>query len=183
VVHPLTRKPLTGEALPLQPAIHLEHARGSELEVDLLVKGSGTENFSRLFMLPPNAGPDGVRQALLWTLTKAGGKICPPVIVGLGIGGSSEVAPLLAKRALLRPLNRKNPEAELARLEKELEVSSNALGIGPMGLGGRSTVLRVLIEHTACHTASLPVAVSFQCWPARRAKAELLRGKLRVVVP
>jgi fumarate hydratase subunit alpha len=105
------------------------------------------------------------------------------VVVGLGVGGNAEVATLLAKKALLRPLDEKNPDRELARIERKLEDAANALGIGPMGLGGETTVLRVFIERAACHSATLPVAVAFQCWPARRAKAKLVSGRLRVVEP
>lgn len=183
VADPLTRKPFSVNTGPLQPTIHLEPAERAELEISLLIKGAGTENYTRLFMLPPTAGARGIRQALVSTLSEAGGKICPPVMVGLGIGGSPETALLLAKRTLLRRLDRKNPDRDLARLEAELEKTANALGIGPMGLGGGCTVLRVLIERAACHTASLPVGVVFQCWPARRAKATLTRGRLEVVEP
>ncbi len=103
--------------------------------------------------------------------------------VGIGVGGNAEVAVMLAKKALLMPLDKINPDKTLAQLERQLEDAANSLGIGPMGLGGNCTVLRVVIEKAACHTASLPVAVAFQCWPARRAKARLVGGKLKVVEP
>jgi fumarate hydratase subunit alpha len=134
-------------------------------------------------MFTPDLGAEAPHRALLSTLSEAGGKICPPVVVGLGVGGNAEVATLLAKKALLRPLDGKNPDRELARIERKLEGAANALGIGPMGLGGKSTVLRVFIERVACHSATLPVAVAFQCWPARRAKAKLEGGRLRVIEP
>ncbi|MEW6593010.1 MAG: fumarate hydratase [Candidatus Hadarchaeota archaeon] len=182
-VDPITRKPYPSNTGPFQPAVHIEPAGGSGLEIRLLVKGAGTENYSRLFMLKPTAGVKAIHHALSMVLAEAGGKICPPVVAGIGIGGSAEVAPMLAKKALLRSISKSNPDRSLARLERELERSANQLGVGPMGLGGRCTVLRVFVERAACHTATLPVAMAFQCWPARRAKAELARGKLKVVEP
>ncbi|MEW6221855.1 MAG: fumarate hydratase [Candidatus Hadarchaeota archaeon] len=182
-VDPLTRKPYPTNTGPFQPAVHIEPTDGHGLEINLLVKGAGTENYSRLFMLKPTAGAKAIHQALSMVLTEAGGKICPPVVAGLGVGGSAEVAPMLAKKALLRSITKRNPDRKLARLERELEKSANRLGVGPMGLGGRCTVLRVFVERAACHTATLPVAMAFQCWPARRARAQLVRGKLKVVEP
>ncbi|KUO39740.1 MAG: hypothetical protein APZ16_03805 [Candidatus Hadarchaeum yellowstonense] len=182
-VDPITRKPLPGNTGRGQPAIHIELAPGRGLQLDLLVKGAGTENYGRLFMMRPTGGPEAIEQAVLKTLEEAGGKSCPPNIVGVGVGGSMETAPLLAKKALLRPLHRANPDAELAKLERRIESAANGLGTGPMGLGGKTTLLKVLIERAACHTASLPVAVALQCWPARRAKAITIDGKLRVVEP
>lgn len=182
-VEPITRKPFATNVGPLQPSVHFELAENPGVEINLLVKGAGSENFSRLFMFKPTTGKDALYQAVLSTLSEAGGKICPPVTVGLGVGGNAEVAVMLAKKALLRPLGKKNPDRALARLERELENTANALGIGPMGLGGRCTVLGVHIESAACHTASLPVAVAFQCWPARRAKAKFIGGKLKVIEP
>lgn len=183
LVDPLTRKNTgtnTGEG---QPALHLEPMRGKRLRIDLLVKGAGAENCSRLFMLKPAAGEEAIKRAVLLTVGEAGGQPCPPTIVGVGVGGSAEAACLLAKKALLRPLGSKNPDKKLARMERELTDDANGLGIGPMGLGGRTTVLGVHIAKAACHTASLPVAVNLQCWAARRASARLVDGKLRVEVP
>jgi len=181
LVDPLTRKPT--KAGPRQPAVHLELVEGEKLELDLLVKGAGSENWSRLFMLKPVEGSAAVCNAVLATLTEAGGKPCPPVIVGLGVGGSAETAPVLARLALLRRIDKANPDPAMARLEREIESAANELEIGPMGLGGRPTVLRVLVEKAACHTASLPVAVAIQCWVARKAKAKLTGGKMEVVEP
>jgi len=183
LVDPLTRKNTgtnTGEG---QPVLHLEPMRGKRLRIDLLVKGAGAENCSRLFMLKPTAGEEAIKRAVLLTVEEAGGQPCPPTIVGVGIGGSAEAACLLAKKALLRPLGSKNPDKKLARMERELMNGANGLGIGPMGLGGRTTVLGVHMAKAACHTASLPVAVNLQCWAARRASARLVGDKLRVEVP
>ncbi len=166
-----------------QPSVHLELVPGKELSIDLLVKGAGAENWSRFFMLKPADGERAIERAVLLTLVEAGGQPCPPTIVGVGVGGTAEVTPLLARRALLRSLNRRNPDAGLARLERRVARAANGLGIGPMGLGGRTTVLGVHVEKAACHTASLPVAVALQCWAARRARARLINGRLRVEVP
>jgi fumarate hydratase subunit alpha len=181
LVDPLTRKPT--KACPRQPAMHIELVGGEKLELDLLVKGGGSENWSRLFMFKPAEGSAAICRAALVTLTEAGGRPCPPVIVGLGVGGSAETAPILARLALLRRLDRPNPDPALAKLERQIEAAANGLEIGPMGLGGRPTVLRVLIEKATCHTASLPVAVAIQCWVARRAKARLAGGKMEVIEP
>lgn len=183
VVDPLTREPNKSNTGRAQPAIHIEISKGEELQVDLLVKGAGTENCGRLFMVRPVEGVSAVEKAVLTVLTEAGGKPCPPNIVGVGVGGSMETAPLLAKQALLRLLDRPNPDPELAKLERRIENAANGLGIGPMGLGGRTTVLKVLVEKAACHTASLPIAVALQCWPARRARAKTIGDKFQVIEP
>ncbi|MEM3421974.1 MAG: fumarate hydratase [Candidatus Hadarchaeum sp.] len=183
VVDPLTRKPLPSNTGRLQPSVHLELMSGDGLELELLVKGAGTENCSRLFMMRPTEGVEAIEKIVLKTVGEAGGKSCPPNIVGIGIGGSMETAALMAKRALLRPMNKRNPDPELAELEHRIELAANELKIGPMGLGGKTTVLGVHIEKAACHTASLPVAVALQCWPARRAKAIKVVDELKVVEP
>jgi fumarate hydratase subunit alpha len=183
IVDPLTRAK-TGNNVGLgHPIVHLEFARGKSFQIDLLVKGAGAENCSRLFMLKPTAGEEAIKRAVLLTVEEAGGQPCPPTIVGVGIGGSAEAACLLAKKALLRPLGSKNPDKRLARVERELTDDANGLGIGPMGLGGRTTVLGVHIAKAACHTASLPVAINLQCWVARQASARLVGDKLRVEAP
>ncbi|MBC7219212.1 MAG: fumarate hydratase [Hadesarchaea archaeon] len=183
VVDPLTRKPSPTNTGRGQPAIHLELTPGDDLELELLVKGAGTENCSRLFMMRPTERAEAIERAVLKTIEESGGKSCPPNIIGVGIGGSMETAALMAKHALLRPLNRKNPDPELAELEHRIKLAANNLKIGPMGLSGETTILGVHIEKAACHTASLPVAFALQCWPARRAKATRVDGELRVVEP
>jgi fumarate hydratase subunit alpha len=164
------------------PAVHIELVRGKRLEIDLLVKGAGAENWSRLYMLRPSEG-ELIERAVLLTIGEAGGQPCPPTIVGIGIGGSAEVACLLAKKALLRPLDEPNKDRQLARLEHRFTRAANELGVGPMGLGGKTTVLGVHIEKASCHTASLPVAINLQCWAARRASAKLVGDRMRVEVP
>lgn len=179
LVDPLTR----AESLDGQPIVHINLVKGDELRIDLLIKGAGSENWSKLYMLKPTGGPNAIKRAVLFTLAEAGGQPCPPTIVGIGIGGSADVACVLAKKALIRPLSIKNTDPELAELETQIAEAANDLGIGPMGLGGSTTVLGVHIQRAACHTASLPVAVDLQCWVARRATAKLLDGRLEVEVP
>jgi len=136
-------------------------------------KGCGAENMSRLAMLKPAEGRNGVIDLGVRTVDDAGGKACPPVIVGLGIGGTAERAMLLAKKALLRPVAEPNPDPETAELEKEILARINNLGIGPMGLGGRTTALAVQAEVMPTHIASLPVAVNLQCHSARHKEITL----------
>lgn len=143
------------------------------MEITVMPKGAGSENMSRLAMLRPADGIKGIKEFVLDSVVQAGGKPCPPTIVGVGIGGSSDIAPQLAKQALMRPLDQENPDPELAELENELKDALNATGIGPMGLGGKTTVLGIRIEAAHCHTASLPVAICFQCWAARKACARI----------
>jgi len=172
-VHPITRcNPGTnvGEGIPF---IRWNPTMDEMIEISVLPKGAGSENMSRMAMLNPVDGIAGIKEFILDSVIRAGGKPCPPTIVGVGIGGTSDIAPLLAKEALLRPLDVENPDPELASLEGELMEALNRTGIGPMGLGGRTTVLGVRIRTAHCHTASLPVAVNLQCWAARRASARI----------
>ncbi len=143
--------------------IHLELTPGKDLEIFLLPKGCGSENMSRLSMLPPAAGLEGVKRFVVETVLQAGANPCPPVTVGIGLGGDFEYAAYLAKRALLRPLGNPHPREEVARLEGEILEEINCLGIGPLGLGGRTTALAVHLETHPSHIASLPVAVNLQC--------------------
>jgi fumarate hydratase subunit alpha len=155
----------TGEGVPV---IHFLPGEGQS--ITFLAKGAGSENVSRAEMLPAREGIAGVKRFVVETLRSAGAKPCPPVIVGVGIGGTLEHAALLAKEALLLPLGERNPREELSRLEEELLEEINALGIGAMGMGGNTTCLAVKVLASACHTASLPVAVSVQCWAHRYAR-------------
>ena len=133
-----------------------------------MAKGGGAENMSRLQMLTPADGVAGVRAFVLETVQLAGPNACPPVIVGVGVGGTFDLAPTLAKHALLRPVGQPNADPQLAALEQELLTAINDLGIGPHGFGGRTTALAVHVETYATHIASLPVAVNLQCGPAAR---------------
>lgn len=147
--------------------------RGDKMRITVMPKGFGSENMSALKMLKPADGVEGVRNFVLDTVEKAGANPCPPIIVGVGIGGSFDKAACLAKHALLRPVNEPNPDEYYAALERELLDKINALGIGPQGFGGKTTALAVLIEAMPTHVAGLPVAVNISCHATRRASASL----------
>ncbi|MDR1126190.1 MAG: fumarate hydratase [Deltaproteobacteria bacterium] len=149
--------------------IHLELVPGSNLRICFLAKGGGSENMSRVTMLAPAQGWPGIKDFVLGRVRAAGGNPCPPLLIGLGIGGTFERAALLAKKALLRPLDEPNPEPDLREKERELLELVNGLGVGPMGLGGRATCLGLHILKANCHIASLPLAVNIQCHSARHA--------------
>ncbi len=170
VADPLTRKN-TGDNTPA--IIHLELAPGEDLTISLLPKGCGSENMSAIRMLPPSVGKAGIIDFVVETVSRAGANPCPPVTVGVGLGGDFELAALMAKRALLRPLGSRNPRTDVALLEETILEKINALGIGPLGLGGRQTALSVHIETAPCHIASLPVAVNIQCHAARLKEVSL----------
>ena len=153
--------------------IHHRWLTGSDLTITLLAKGGGAENKSKLAMLNPSDGRDGVVNFVLDTLSSAGADACPPFVVGLGIGGNFETAPLLAKRALLRKLGSPHADQYYRRLESELLSKINALKIGPQGMGGDTTALAVLIETAPCHIASLPVAVNIECHSHRHRSVTL----------
>jgi fumarate hydratase subunit alpha len=171
VCDPLTRKN-TGDNTPA--IIHIDIVAGDRLKIIAMPKGGGSENMSAAQMLTPAAGSEGIKKFVIEKVAHAGANPCPPVIVGVGIGGSLEEACILAKKALLRPVGEKNNRDErLAQMEKELYESVNKLGIGPAGLGGRISALAVHIEMMPCHIASLPVAVNIQCHVARH-KEEII---------
>jgi fumarate hydratase subunit alpha len=153
--------------------IHTDIVAGDRLKIMVMPKGGGAENIARLAMLTPARGQQGVIDFIVNAVDEAGGNPCPPVIVGVGIGGTAEKAVLLAKRALLRKVGEPNPDAEVAELEREILHRINNLGIGPMGYGGRITSLAVHAEVFPSHIASLPVAVNLQCHGARHKEAIL----------
>jgi len=130
-------------------------------------KGGGAENMSRVAMLKPGEGRSGIIDMVVRTVDEAGGKACPPLIIGLGIGGTIERAMLLAKKSLLRQVAKPSSDSEVAELEQEVLARVNELGIGPLGVGGRTTALAVHVEIAPTHIASLPVAVNLQCHSAR----------------
>ena len=173
VVDPLTREN-TGNNLGKDiPQINMELVDEDILELTVFPKGFGSENNNALKMGLPGEGVEGVKKFVLETVLKAGGKPCPPTVVGVGIGGSSDMVMKLAKKALLRPVGERNPDERLAELEEELLELINNTGIGPMGLGGKTTSLDVKIELADTHTAGLPIGVCIQCWAARHATAVL----------
>jgi fumarate hydratase subunit alpha len=151
--------------------IYTEIIPGDRLKISTMPKGGGAENMSRLAMLPPARGRQGVIDFVVNTVDEAGSNPCPPVIVGVGIGGTVEKAFVLAKRTLLREVGKPSLDAEVAELEREILKRVNNLGIGPMGYGGRITALAVHVDVFPSHIASLPVAVNLQCWCARHKEA------------
>ena len=155
------------------PVIHAEIVPGEQVRIMVMPKGSGAENMSRLAMLKPGVGRNGIIDFVVKTVDEAGGNPCPPLTIGLGIGGTSEKAMLLAKKALLRPVGKPNPAPEIAELEREILAKVNDLGIGPLGFGGRTTALAVNAEAMPAHIASLPVAVNLQCHSARHKETTL----------
>lgn len=153
--------------------IHTQVIPGETLKITVVPKGGGAENMSTLKMLSPAAGRQGVVDFVVRTVDEAGANPCPPVIVGVGIGGTMERAALLAKKSLLREVGKPHPDPEVADLEAEILERVNGLGIGPMGFGGRTTALAVHVETFPSHIASLPVAVNLQCHSARHKEAVL----------
>ena len=164
VAHPLNRVNTKDNT----PAIiHVKLVEGDTFKVDLAPKGGGSENMSLVKMLIPADGIPGIKKLVLDTVFHAGGKPCPPVIVGIGIGGNLEKSALLAKEALLRPIDDEASDEKTRELERELLKEINDLGVGPMGFGGTVTCLAVKINTHPCHIASLPVAINIQCHAAR----------------
>jgi fumarate hydratase subunit alpha len=179
-VHPLTRKNPGDNVGRKMPYVNFKVWDKDYIEMTVMTKGAGSENMSQLAMLTPSQGIKGVKEFILNVVLRAGSNPCPPTILGVGIGGSSDIATKLAKEALLRPIDRPNEDPDIASMEKELKDALNDLGIGVMGLGGKTTVLGVNIEYAYCHTASLPVAVNVQCWAARRGTAQIFPdGKVK----
>jgi len=172
-VHPLTRKNPGNNVGRNMPYINYKLIPARHMEIIAFPKGAGSENMSALAMLVPSQGIKGVKEFVLNTVGKAGSNPCPPTVIGVGIGGSADIAMKLAKEALLRPITQRHEEEEIAKLEVELKEALNMLGIGPMGLGGKTTVLGVNVEYAYCHTASLPVAVNVQCWAARKSACRI----------
>ncbi len=150
--------------------IHYDFIDGDQIIIEMMAKGFGSENTSKLAMLKPAQGVEGVKEFVLDTVNQAGPNACPPMIVGIGIGGSFELAPMLAKKALLRDLSSSNPNADYKKLENELLDLINELNIGPLGLKGKTTALKVLIEYFPTHIAALPVAVNICCHVSRHKK-------------
>ena len=153
--------------------IHVDIVPGDKLKIIVAPKGGGSENMSTVTMLTPSDGIEGIKNRVVEWVKQAGSNPCPPVVVGVGIGGTFEQTALIAKKALLRPLGQKNPDPQLAALEEEVLTRINNLGIGPQGLGGRITALAVHIEMIPCHIASFPMAVNINCHAHRHKEAVL----------
>jgi len=170
-VDPFTQKNSGDNTGRFIPFVNWEIVPGNNLEITTFPKGGGSENVCVTGMLVPGEGVIGLKRFVVDAVINAGSKPCPPNILGVAVGGGADIAMKLAKKALLRPLNQPNPNPEIAKLEKELYEAANMTGIGPMGLGGKITVLGVNVEYAHRHPASFPAAVAFQCWAARRATA------------
>jgi fumarate hydratase subunit alpha len=164
VVDPISRKN-TGDNSPA--IVYTEVAPGDKLKISFMPKGAGSENMSVIRMLRPTEGVQGIKDFVVECVRKAGANPCPPIVVGVGIGGDFEKAALIAKKALLRPVGSPNARLELASLEELLLKAVNKTGIGPEGLGGKVTAMAVHVESFPCHIASLPVAVNINCHAAR----------------
>lgn len=177
VVHPITRRNDQTSCGIRVPVIHVDFDdREETVSIEMIPKGSGSENGSFLKMLLPSDGITAVKRFVIDRVIELGGRVCPPTIVGVGIGGTSDLCMHLAKIAATRPLRTTCADEEGARIEAELSQAVNALGIGPQGLGGRSTAFAVHVEVAATHITQNPVAVNIQCHSARRARATLTPG-------
>jgi len=170
VEHPWRRKN-TGDNTPA--VVHLRLVPGDRVKLTVAPKGGGSENMSRLAMLKPADGLDGIRRFVVDSVVQAGPNPCPPVVIGVGVGGTFERVALLAKEALLRPLGRHHSDPEVAALERAILEEVNLSGVGPAGLGGRITALWASVETYPCHIASLPVAVNLNCHAARHKETVL----------
>jgi len=167
ICHPFTRKN-TGDNTPA--IVHVDLVPGNQLKIIVAPKGGGSENMSQVTMLKPSDGIEGIKKFVVERVRQSGANPCPPLIIGVGIGGTFEKAALIAKKALLRPVGSSNPDPELAALEEDLLLRINDLGVGPQGLGGRTTALAVHVKMHPCHIASLPVAVNINCHASRHKK-------------
>jgi fumarate hydratase subunit alpha len=164
ICHPFTRKN-TGDNTPA--IVHVNLVPGDQLKITIAPKGGGSENMSRVTMLKPSDGIEGIKKFVIERVKESGANPCPPLVIGVGIGGTFEKAALIAKHALLRPVGTTNPDPELATIENDLLEKINNLGVGPQGLGGRTTALAVHVEMHPCHIASLPLAVNINCHASR----------------
>jgi fumarate hydratase subunit alpha len=172
-VDPFTQKNSGDNTGRFIPYVNWEIMSGGDLELTVMTKGGGSENVCVTGMLVPGEGIKGLKKFVVDAVVKAGAQPCPPNILGVAIGGGADISMKLAKKSLLRPLNEPNPDPELDKLEKEIFEAVNMTGIGPMGLGGKTTVLGVHVDYAFRHPASFPAAVAFNCWAARRASARI----------
>jgi fumarate hydratase subunit alpha len=155
------------------PFVNWEIVPGDQIEITVMTKGGGSENVCIGGMIVPGEGINGLKKFVVDAVIKAGSQPCPPNILGIAVGGGADISMKLAKKALLRPLDEPNPDPTLAKLEQEILEAVNMTGIGPMGLGGKTTILGVRIDYAFRHPASFPAAVSFNCWAARRSTARI----------
>ena len=173
-VHPFLHKNSGDNTGRFVPYIHWELREGDDAIIHVIPKGGGSENMSGLYMLPPGVGIKGIKKTVIEHIFRSGGKPCPPTIIGVGIGGGADLALTLAKKAaILRKIGERHEEKFVAELEDELYEMANKLGIGPMGMGGDTTVLDVHVEYAHRHPATLPLGIVTQCWANRRAKIHI----------
>lgn len=181
IVHPLTRKNNQTNCGEGMPAVEFDFYAGDYLEILMIPKGSGSENMTFLKMCLPSEGVEGMKRFVVECVFNSGGNPCPPTIIGVGIGGTSDLCVKLAKDAIARPLGTHHPDPDVAKLENELLEMVNSLGIGPMGLGGNTTCLGVNVEMAYTHMTMNPVAVNTQCWRGERARARIWpNGKVEI---
>ncbi len=181
-VDPITDKNSNDNTGRFIPAIHWNIVEGDEVTIDVIPKGGGSENMSKLTMMTPGRGLKGVKEIVLDHVAEMAGKPCPPTVVGIGLGGGADLAMELAKKSLLRPVGERHPEEKIAEIEEELYEKINELGVGPMGVGGKTTVLDVHIEYAHRHPASYPVAILPQCWANRQTKVKITsKGYVEVI--
>jgi fumarate hydratase subunit alpha len=171
VDHPFSTRVNTKNNTPA--VIHTEIVPGDKLHINVVPKGGGCENMARLQIMLPSRGKEGITEVVLNTIEESGGNPCPPLVVGVGVGGSAEYVMYLAKKAITRPVGQFNADPETAEFERELLAKVNALGVGPQAVGGSNTALAVNIETYPTHITSLPVAVNLQCHSARSKSATL----------
>jgi fumarate hydratase subunit alpha len=171
VDHPFSSRVNTKNNTPA--VIHTEIVPGDKFEITVVPKGGGCENMSKMQIMLPSRGKEGITEFVLRTIEESGGNPCPPLVVGVGVGGSAEYCMLLAKKAITRPVGKASDDPETAEFERELLQKVNALGVGPQAVGGTNTALAVNIETYPTHITSLPVAVNLQCHSARSKRASL----------
>ncbi len=172
-VDPFTQRNSGDNTGRYSPQVHWEIAPCDGLELTVMLKGGGSENVSALGLLSPAEGVRGLKRFVVDAVVKAGAQPCPPTILGVGVGGTADLAMQLAKKALLKPLDEATSDPKLVKLERELLEAVNMTGIGPMGLGGDTTALAVHVDYAFKHPASFPIAVAFSCWCDRRASARI----------
>ena len=172
-VDPFTQKNSGDNTGRYIPYVNWEIVAGDKVELTVMTKGGGSENVCIGGMIVPGEGINGLKKFVVDAVIKAGAQPCPPNILGIAIGGGADISMRLAKKTLLKPLDEPNPDPAIAKLEKEVFEAVNMTGIGPMGLGGKTTILGVHIDYAFRHPASFPAAVAFNCWAARRASARI----------
>ena len=176
VVHPLTRKDRGDNTAANVPLIHVELDNSIDyMEIKAMPKGAGCGTWSTLQIFPPHVGIEGVKKFVVDSVLRAGSNPCPPLIVGVGIGGPLEEVARLATEATARPIDQRHSEADIAQLEEELRAALNMSQIGPMGMGGDTTALAVNIEYSGTHRPWMPVAVNINCWPGRKAVCRIYK--------